>query len=61
MEKTKAPVFFLGAVAIILGVILLKQFDFETFKFEKPGLAIVYIIVFIPSVYLLIRNFTNKQ
>ncbi len=56
MEKKKAPTFTLGIVAIILGVTLFKQFDFEHLKFEKPGLAIVYAIVFVISVYILIRN-----
>jgi uncharacterized membrane protein YuzA (DUF378 family) len=60
MESKKTFSFTLSIVAIILGVTLFKQFDFETLKFEKTGLAIVYIIVFIASVYFLIKNFKNK-
>jgi len=62
MEKTKpqVPVFTFGIVAIILGAALLKQFDFQNFKFEKPALSVVYLIVFIFSVYVLVKNFKNK-
>lgn len=57
MEKKNTMSFTLLIVAIILGVTLYKQFDFETLRFEKTGLAIVYLIVFIASVTILIRNF----
>ncbi|MDB5129403.1 MAG: hypothetical protein JWQ85_3635 [Mucilaginibacter sp.] len=60
MEKKKTLSFTFSIVAIILGVTLFKQFDFENLKFEKTGLAIVYIIVFVFSIYVLIKNFKNK-
>lgn len=63
MEKNKVPMFTFSIVAIILGVTLFKQFDFENFKFEKPALAIVYLVVFIASIYFIIkglRTSTNK-
>lgn len=56
MEKKKAITFTFAIVAIILGVTLFKQFDFKNFRFEKTGLAIVYLIAFIISVYILIKN-----
>lgn len=56
MENKKALVFTFWVVAIILGVVLFKQFDFKNLKFEKPALAIIYIAVFIFSVYFLIKN-----
>lgn len=56
MEKKSALRFTFSVVAIILGVTLFKQFDFENLKFEKPGLAIVYIIGFILSIYFLIKG-----
>ena len=52
--------FTLSIVAIILGVTLYKQFNFDTLTFEKPALAIVYFIVFIISVYLLIKGRKDK-
>ncbi|RED18905.1 hypothetical protein BD847_4156 [Flavobacterium cutihirudinis] len=56
MENKKALVFTFWIVAIILGVVLFKQFDFENLKFEKPALAIIYIAVFIFAVYFLVKN-----
>jgi len=59
MDNKKAPNLILLIVAIILGVVLFKQFDFEKFKFQKPVLAVVYIIVFVAAVFLLVKN--NKK
>lgn len=59
-NKNNAPVFTLSIVAIILGVVLYKQFNFETLTFEKPALAIVYIIVFVFSIFILIKNFIQR-
>jgi uncharacterized membrane protein YukC len=56
MEKKKALTFTFSIIAIILGVTLFRKFDFETLKFENTGLAILYIIVFIFSIYVLIKN-----
>jgi hypothetical protein len=60
MEKKKAPIFTFSIVAIIVGVTLFKQFDFESLTFEQPGLAIIYGIVFIASLYFIIRSSINK-
>ncbi|KQC00885.1 hypothetical protein [Pedobacter sp. Hv1] len=56
MEKKKATSFVFWIVAIILGVTLYEQFDFQNFKFEKPALAVVYIIVFVACVFFIIKN-----
>ncbi|MBL0740698.1 hypothetical protein [Chryseolinea lacunae] len=60
MEKKKTLSFTFGIVAIILGVTLFKQFDFENLKFQKTGLAIVYSIAFIISIYVLVKNSKTK-
>ncbi|KRB56351.1 hypothetical protein [Flavobacterium sp. Root186] len=60
-NKNNVPVFTFTIVAIILVAALYKQFDFETLKFEKPALAIVYSIVFVFSVIVLIKNFRKKR
>jgi hypothetical protein len=60
MGKKKALTFTFSIVAIILGVTLFKQFDFKNLKFENTGLAIVYAIAFILSIYFLIKNSKNK-
>jgi uncharacterized membrane protein YccC len=56
MENKKVLTFTLTIVAIILGVTLFKQFDFETLRFANTGLAIVYMIGFAISVYFLVNN-----
>jgi len=59
MKYKIAPNFFFVVIAIILGVALFKQFDFENLEFEKPALAVVYIIVFIFSIGFMIKKSKN--
>ena len=56
MKIKKALNPFLGIIAIILGWTLFKQYDFENLTFKHTGLAIVYIVTFVISIYFLIRN-----
>jgi hypothetical protein len=56
MENKKPISFTLLVVAIILGVTLFKQFDFKNLKFEQPALAVIYIIVFLGSLYFLLKK-----
>lgn len=60
MKNIKAPHLIFTIIAVILGAALYKQFDFETLKFEKPGLAIVYLIVFIFSIYGIVKNYRKR-
>lgn len=61
MENKNQPITFVfWIVAIILGVTLYKQFDFQNLKFENPAMAVIYSIVFIFSVYYIIKN-SKKQ
>ncbi|WJS96509.1 hypothetical protein NYQ10_08605 [Flavobacterium johnsoniae] len=60
MENKKPMLFIFWVIAIILGVTLFKQFDFKTFKFEKPELDIIYLVVFLFSVYMIIKNSKKK-
>ena len=60
MENKKPILFIFWVIAIILGVTLFKQFDFKTFKFEKPELDIIYLVVFLFSVYVIIKNSKKK-
>jgi membrane protein DedA with SNARE-associated domain len=60
MENNKITNFFLGIIAIILGWTLFKKFDFENLKFEKPALAVVYIVAFVFSIYGIVRNNKNR-
>ncbi|HMR85515.1 MAG TPA: hypothetical protein PKE30_20370 [Niabella sp.] len=61
METKKALLFTFTIGAIILGVTLFKKFDFQTFTFEKPALAVVYIIGFIMCISFIIKNAKSKQ
>lgn len=61
METKKTFSFTLSIVAIILGVTLFKQFDFKNLRFEQPALAVIYIIVFVASIYFLVRKPKKNQ
>lgn len=50
------PNFFFVIVAVILGGALYREFDFQNLKFEKPALAVVYIIVFIACIGFMIKK-----
>ncbi|MCP2028716.1 hypothetical protein L1276_003887 [Flavobacterium sp. HSC-32F16] len=60
-NKNNVPVFAFSIIAIILGVVLYRQFDFDTLKFEKPALAVLYLIVFVFSVFVLVKNVRKKR
>lgn len=61
MEKNnKVPSFILGVVAVILGWTLVKHFDFENLRFKQPWLDILYITIFVFSIYALIKNYKSK-
>ena len=61
MEKKKEIPFGFMIIALILGIALYKAFDFENLSFEKPALAIVYIIGFLLSIIFIIKDFRNPQ
>ena len=48
-------------IAIIVGGGLLREFDFETFRFRKVGLGIVYLITFVATVAVIIRGRIVKK
>ncbi|MFK5856746.1 MAG: hypothetical protein QM503_11490 [Bacteroidota bacterium] len=60
MKTIKSINFFFVIIALILGQALFEQFDFENLTFEKPALAIVYIIVFVISIYLIVKKPKNR-
>lgn len=60
MNNKKTQAFPFGIIAIVLGWTIFKQFDLENLKFEKPALAIVYILTFLMSVYFLVKNIREK-
>ena len=48
-------------IAFPIGLALLREFDFQTFTFKKTALGILYLIVFIASVYLTFKKKTKHN
>lgn len=61
MENRKAPTFALSIAAIVIGVALFKQIDFQTFKVEKPALSIVYLATLVFVLYVVIKEGRRKK
>ena len=53
---SKTSNFSFTIIAIILGVVIFKQFDFDTFKFKNTALGIVYVLAFLFSIFILLKN-----
>ncbi len=53
---SKTSNFSFAIIATILGVVIYKQFDFDTFKFKNTALGIVYVLVFLFSIFILLKN-----
>lgn len=60
MENKKRINPFWSFIAIILGWTLFKHFDFKTFRFSDLYFDIVYLIVFVISIYLLIIDYKRQ-
>lgn len=60
MNNKKKIKFPLVIIAIVLGWTIVKQFDFENLKFEKPALAVIYILTFVMTVYIIFKK-NNKE
>lgn len=60
MENSKAPVFTMAIVAIIVGSALYKQIDFNTMTVEKPALSVLYAVTFLFAVAVLVRHYTRR-
>ncbi len=56
----KLPNFFFSVTAIILGVSLFRHFDFKNLTFQKPALDTLYLIVFLFSIYGIVKNNKNQ-
>nr|WP_315150171.1 hypothetical protein [uncultured Flavobacterium sp.] len=56
MENKKISSFAFGVIAIILGWTLVKHFDFKNLRFEKTWLDVLYLVIFVFSIYALIKN-----
>jgi hypothetical protein len=43
-------------IAFLLGLALLREFDFQNFVFRKQALGFLYLIVFIISIFLTFKK-----
>lgn len=60
MEHKKGLNFFLLMIAIITGGKVIKHFDYHNFSFEKPALDTVYLIAFLVSIVVLVKDYIKK-
>ena len=60
MKNKKSLNFFFVLIAFILGLTLYRQFDFENLRFEHTGLAVVYMVAFVTSIYFLVKEYRRR-
>lgn len=60
MNDKKGPIIPFGIITLVLGGAILEQFDFESQSFEKPVLAVVYILTLLMTVFFLGKSFKGK-
>lgn len=56
MENKKEINWFFAFIAFTLGLTLFKHIDFKNFTLKEPALDILYLIVFILSIYFLFNG-----
>jgi nicotinamide riboside transporter PnuC len=56
MENKKGINWFFVFIAFTLGLTLFKHIDFKNLTLKEPFLDTLYIIVFIISIYLIIKD-----
>lgn len=56
MDNKKGMNWFFAFIAFTLGLTLIKHIDFKNLTLKEPLLDILYIFVFIISIYLMIKN-----
>lgn len=59
MKNTIRPILIL--IAIILGFVIYKHFDFRTVTLKDPWLDTLYIITFVALVVLIIKDSTKSR
>ncbi len=52
--------FFFLMIAFILGITLFRQFNFETKSFKDPALGVIYLVTFVFSIFILIKDFIKR-
>ena len=59
MENKKGINWFFAFIAFTLGLTLFKHIDFKTFTLKDPILDVLYLIVFVLSIYFMLKG--NNQ
>jgi hypothetical protein len=60
MGNKKGMNWFFAFIAFTLGLTLIKHIDFKTLTLKEPILDILYIVVFLVSIYIIIKD-RNKN
>lgn len=60
MEDKKGINWIFALIAFTLGLVLKKHIDFKSLTLKEPYLDILYIIVFLMSIYMTFKDM-NKQ
>ena len=60
MSKQRSISFPFLVITFVIGMAIVNEFDFETYRFENLALAIIYILTFGMSVYFLIKGAIGK-
>lgn len=61
MEIKKGLNWFFILIAFTLGLTLIKHIDFKNFTLKEPALDIIYIIVFLISIYIIIMDIKKSK
>ena len=56
MENKKGINWFFAFIAFTLGLTLFKHIDFKNFTLKDPVLDVLYLIVFVLSIYFMIKG-----
>jgi hypothetical protein len=60
MNTGKSINFFFALIALITGWTLYKHIDFKTFQLADPVLDLLYLIVFVLSIYFIIKGYRKQ-
>ncbi len=61
MKNKKTLNIFSVILIIIIGRALFRLFDLENLTFEKPALAIVYVLAIALSILFMIKDFKKRE
>jgi membrane protein DedA with SNARE-associated domain len=61
MDSKKGINWFFAFIAFTLGLTLSKHIDFKNLTLKEPILDILYLIVFVISIYLILKNYKKRH